>query len=371
MIRYKIFLFRMQGFEEFQSPDFLGSDQLAFVAVDPKLENPPLLVRKSVSAAKRCDYEFQKSIIDLGLEELRRKLSSDKLAYTLLSKDSFFEGVKSDKLKAIILPKNSTPTKDFQFAERQALDLFQKVRDLETLEIPDLNFKTTKVADLTPYLGNKVGLEHIDITHKEVANVYQELHRKKKMLVHICCGPDAAGVINQLKDDYELLCFWYDPNIQPKEEYDLRLEAFETVAKKENIPYIVGEYDVDNFFEKIKGLEYTPEQGAKCTKCYDMRLERSALEAQKQNCDLFTSSLAISPHKVQQKLKTFGELHGETFNVPYYARNFMKDQGFKSSVEYSKIYNIYRQDYCGCYYSLHEGGVKAKQMAKDLGYEPN
>ncbi|MBP7844865.1 MAG: epoxyqueuosine reductase QueH [Proteobacteria bacterium] len=192
---------------------------------------------------------------------------------------------------------------------------------------------------------------------------------KAKMLVHVCCGPDVAGVIQQLKNDYELLCFWYDPNIQPKEEHDRRLDAFIKVADTEKVPYLIGEYDVDNFLEKIQGLEATPEQGAKCSLCYDMRLERAALEAKKQNCDLYTSSLAISPHKVQEKLVNFGKLFEKRYGVKYFARNFMKQEGFKNSVQYSKDYNIYRQDYCGCWFSLHEGGKKAKALAKTWGLE--
>lgn len=196
-------------------------------------------------------------------------------------------------------------------------------------------------------------------------SLIEEMGRRKKMLLHICCGPDAAGVIGQLKRDYDVHCFWYDPNIQPKEEHDKRLEAFIKVAKIEDVPYTVGEYDTQYFYQRIKGLEHTPEKGAKCSVCYDLRLERSAIEAKAQNCDLYSTTLAISPHKVQQKLKTFGVLFEKKYGVPYFAKNFMKDEGFKKSVQYTKEYNIYRQDYCGCYFSLYEGGQQAQQMAVD------
>jgi predicted adenine nucleotide alpha hydrolase (AANH) superfamily ATPase len=197
----------------------------------------------------------------------------------------------------------------------------------------------------------------------------QDLERKKKMLVHVCCGPDVAGVIEQLREDYELVAFWYDPNIQPQSEHDKRLDAFLKVVETEKVPYIVGEYDVDNFLSRIRGLEASPEQGAKCTHCYDMRLERAAMEAQRQNCELFTSSLAISPHKVQEKLAALGQHCERKYQVPYFQKNFTKAEGFKSSVEYSLKYEIYRQDYCGCWFSLHEGGPEARALATKWGLE--
>lgn len=209
--------------------------------------------------------------------------------------------------------------------------------------------------------------EIYNTSHDALSYTWKELNRKKKILLHVCCGPDAAGVINQLKRDFDVLCFWYDPNIQPAEEHDKRLEAFKQVAEIEDVPYIVGEYDVDNFLERIKGLEHTPEQGAKCSNCYDMRLERSVVEAKNQNCDLYATTLAISPHKVQQKLIAFGQLNEKRYGIPYYHKNFMRDEGFKKSVEYTREYNIYRQDYCGCIFSLHEGGPEARKKARELG----
>lgn len=191
--------------------------------------------------------------------------------------------------------------------------------------------------------------------------------RRERLLLHVCCGPDAGGVLSQLKRDFDVTAFWYDPNIQPREEHDLRLEAFLKVAALENVPAIVGEYDVANFYERIRGLEHTPEQGAKCSQCYDMRLERAAVEARAQGSDLYATTLAISPHKVQEKLVAFGQLNERKYGVPYYHRNFMKDEGFNESVAYTRDNGIYRQDYCGCWFSLHEGGSAARAYAEKLG----
>jgi predicted adenine nucleotide alpha hydrolase (AANH) superfamily ATPase len=183
---------------------------------------------------------------------------------------------------------------------------------------------------------------------------------KPRMLLHVCCGPDAGGVIQQLKKDYALTCFWYDPNIQPQEEYEKRLEAFIKVARIEEIPVRIGEYDVARFFESIRGLEHTPEKGAKCSQCYDLRLDRSAEEAAAGHFDYYATTLAISPHKVQEKLVAFGDLNERRYGVPYYHRNFMRADGFKDSVDYSHEHDIYRQDYCGCIYSLKDGGPDAR-----------
>lgn len=219
----------------------------------------------------------------------------------------------------------------------------------------------------TEALKRKSYRRFYDLSHPEISTLIYEIDRKKKLLLHVCCGPDAAGVVEQLKDEFDLTCFWYDPNIQPKKEYDLRLEAFLKVTEIFKVKTIVGEYDVQNFLGKIKGLEASPEQGAKCTLCYDMRLERSALEAKKLDCDLFSTTLAISPHKVQEKLKLLGNKLAEKHKIPYLARNFMKDDGFKDSVEFTEEHNIYRQDYCGCWFSLYEGGPQAREMANNLG----
>ena len=190
---------------------------------------------------------------------------------------------------------------------------------------------------------------------------------REKLLLHVCCGPDAAGVLGQLKREFDLVAFWYDPNIQPREEHDLRLDAFLKVASLEGVPAIVGEYDLEHFYARIRGLEHTPEQGAKCSHCYDLRLERAAVEAKSRGCDLYATTLAISPHKVQEKLVAFGELNQKKYGVPYFHRNFMKDDGFKDSVAYTREHEIYRQDYCGCWFSLHEGGPAAQAYAERKG----
>lgn len=322
----------------------------------------PILTSAHVTAAEASFEAAWKKAAVTAFANLEKRIEKEHFITTFLSTESSFKDFHPQPGKKIFFMAPHSAPRECQQANELVLAHIQKRRELWALECPHLT--GLSAAEILQRHGD-IGI--VDVQHPNVASVWQELTRKKKILLHICCGPDAAGVINQLKRDYEVLCFWYDPNIQPKDEYDKRLQAFEQVAAIEEVPYIVGEYDVDNFFASIKGLEHTPEQGAKCSVCYDMRLERSAVEAYKQGCDLFTTTLAISPHKVQEKLKNFGELSGKRHGVQYLARNFMKDEGFKKSVEYTEAYNIYRQDYCGCLYSLHEGGTAARAEAQKLG----
>jgi nicotinate (nicotinamide) nucleotide adenylyltransferase len=182
------------------------------------------------------------------------------------------------------------------------------------------------------------------------------LEKKPKILVHVCCGPDVTMPILQLRDEYDVICFWYDPNIQPKAEYDRRYEAFVKICEIENIPYIKGAYDVGNFFSRIKWVEHTPERGEKCTYCYDMRMMVSAKLAKRLKIPYYTSSLNTSPKKDLEKLFKMGHLYGEKYGVEFLDIPFRKRWGFEKSVEYTREHDIYRQNYCGCIYSIREGG---------------
>jgi predicted adenine nucleotide alpha hydrolase (AANH) superfamily ATPase len=292
---------------------------------------------------KKCCDDLTKNF--LALIEERLGPSFDKKIGTCLSNSRHLADHPAANHRKIIALPATTGSKDRLFAEQMA----QEISSQPTIINHEKTFFNDQVIFLNPQ-------------DSQLKHAIHERVRKKRMLLHVCCGPDAAGVIEQLKKEFELICFWYDPNIQPKQEHDKRLEAFIKVCEIKKAPYIIGEYDVDNFFSAIKGLEHTPEQGAKCSNCYDMRLERAVIEAKKQNCDLYTTTLAISPHKVQQKLKNFGEVNQKRHGIPYLAKNFVKDDGFKNSISFTREHNIYRQDYCGCFYSLHEGGTSARWL---------
>ena len=181
-------------------------------------------------------------------------------------------------------------------------------------------------------------------------------NQKPKILVHVCCGPDVTMPILELREDYDIICFWYDPNIQPKSEYDKRFDAFKKVCEIENIPYIKGAYDVDHFFSRIKWLEHTPEKWEKCTHCYDMRMYVAAKLAKKLGIKLYTSSLNTSPKKDLEKLFKMGHQYAEKYGIEFLDIPFRKNWGFEKSVEYTTKHDIYRQNYCGCIYSVQEWG---------------
>jgi epoxyqueuosine reductase len=180
--------------------------------------------------------------------------------------------------------------------------------------------------------------------------------KKPKILIHVCCGPDVTMPILQLRDEYDIVCFWYDPNIQPRSEYDKRYEAFVKVCEIERIPYIKWAYDVKNFFTRIKWVEHTPERGEKCTYCYDMRMMVSAKLASRLHIPLYTSSLNTSPKKDLEKLFSMGHKYATKYAVEFLDIPFRKKWGFAKSVEYTREHDIYRQNYCGCIYSIREGG---------------
>lgn len=215
-------------------------------------------------------------------------------------------------------------------------------------------------------------------SYKPIQSVLQA---KPKLLLHVCCWPDATIPIVDLKKEYEVIGFWYDPNIQPKKEYDKRLRAFKKVCKIEGIECIEGEYDVKNFFKKIKWLEHTPEKWEKCTECYDMRLERTAKLASQMWITFWTSTLNTSPHKDLEKIFELGEKHSQPHPSPllegegiekklkFLKIAFRKNNGFLRSVEYTKKYKIYRQDYCGCVYSdTFPGSSKREKLLKKWEY---
>ena len=224
------------------------------------------------------------------------------------------------------------------------------------------------------YLENSSKVTWIHrISYKPVKEVLQ---KKPKLLLHICCGPDTCVPVMDLKKDYEVICFWYDPNIHPKSEHDKRLAEFIKVCEIEQVEYIIWEYDVWHFFERIKGFEDTPERWEKCTRCYDMRLERAALEARKLWIKYWSSTLNNSPHKDIEKMFILWDKWSskETFDkekntglkdrLDFLKIAFRKNKWFERSVEYTKKHGIYRQNYCWCIYSDTFPGWKEQFLKK-------
>ncbi len=175
---------------------------------------------------------------------------------------------------------------------------------------------------------------------------------KKRLLLHICCAPDGVYIPEKLSEDYEVICYFYNPNIFPIEEYEKRKSEMERVADAKGYKLVVGEYNFQDFVKRAEKLYYLPEKSARCELCLAMRLEDSARKAKELKCDVFATVLTVSPHKDFERINEIGKKIAERYGVEYLPSNFKKNDGFKKSIEEGKKLNLYRQDYCGCESSL-------------------
>jgi len=171
---------------------------------------------------------------------------------------------------------------------------------------------------------------------------------RPNLLLHICCAPDATSVFERLAGRFQVTGFFYNPQIEPREEYERRLAETKRVAEEMEFELIVGEYDLDLWKEATRGLEDEPEKGRRCEVCYLFRLEETAKVASEKGFDYFTSTLSVSPHKSFDWLRGMGQALSAKYGVKFLAEDFKKEEGFKRGLEWSKKLNLYRQDYCGC-----------------------
>lgn len=179
-----------------------------------------------------------------------------------------------------------------------------------------------------------------------------------KLLLHACCAPCSSYVLEYLTQYFEITVFYYNPNIYPPEEYDHRVRELQrlidTMPMKHRVTLVERGYDPKEFYDAIKGLEDIPEGGERCFACYRLRLERTAQLAQELGADYFTTTLSISPYKNSEKLNEISEELGEVYAVRALPADFKKKNGYKRSIELSREYDLYRQDYCGCVFSKKE-----------------
>jgi len=177
---------------------------------------------------------------------------------------------------------------------------------------------------------------------------------KPKLLLHACCAPCAVYVIEELSQEFDLTVFIYNPNIHPVEEYLKRTGELINYCKKYQIDYIEYIYDQENWFKATKGLEEEPEGGQRCEVCFWYRLDKTANYADSHDYDFFATTLSISPHKNSKLINKIGEKLSDEYGVRFLSEDFKKNDGFKKSCQLAKQHNFYRQDYCGCIYSLKE-----------------
>ncbi|KOF56072.1 MULTISPECIES: epoxyqueuosine reductase QueH [Clostridium] len=192
-------------------------------------------------------------------------------------------------------------------------------------------------------------------------DIIKEILKENKvpsLLLHSCCAPCSSYVIEYLSNYFKITVFYYNPNIYPQDEYTKRVEEekdfivrFKT---KHKVDFIEGNYDTDKFYSIAKGFESESEGGERCFRCYELRLRETASVAKDKGYDYFTTTLSISPYKNAQKLNEIGEKFGKEYDIQYLYSDFKKKNGYKRSIELSREYNLYRQDYCGCIFSQLE-----------------
>ena len=174
---------------------------------------------------------------------------------------------------------------------------------------------------------------------------------KKRLLIHICCAPDTTVAVERLTQSWDIEGYFFNPNIHPREEYERRRGALETLAEITGLPFIEVEYGTQMWFEAIKGLEDEPEKGRRCEVCIGERLRATARAAVARGFDAFSAVFTVSPHKDVEMINRLGETAGKEYGIEYLPTNLKKQDGFRRSVELTRLHGIYRQDYCGCEYS--------------------
>lgn len=200
---------------------------------------------------------------------------------------------------------------------------------------------------------------------------------KLKLLLHSCCAPCSSSCLLELRKEYDVTVFFYNPNISEQEEYSLRAaeekrliaiyneEALADPNLGGQINYIDGLYDNDLFLSSVKGYEDAPERGPRCAICFRLRLQRTAEVAREHGFDLFATTLTLSPLKDAALINSIGLTVGEEVGVNYLESNFKKKNGYLKSIELSKKYGLYRQDYCGCVFSKEERARAKAEREED------
>jgi len=191
-----------------------------------------------------------------------------------------------------------------------------------------------------------------------MAGTGETIHRPA-LLLHSCCGPCSTAVIERLVDDYDITVFFYNPCITDREEYEKRKENQMKFIEYYNlhlgglnqVHFMEGDYEPEAYYQLTEGLENEPEGGARCTLCFTQRLEKTAETAKFGGFPLFTTTLTVSPHKNYPLISALGKEAAEKYDVEFLDMDFKKKAGFQRSIQLSKEYELYRQNYCGCEYS--------------------
>ena len=192
---------------------------------------------------------------------------------------------------------------------------------------------------------------------------------RPRLLLHVCCAPCSSYVLEYLSSYFQITILFYNPNISPESEYIFRLEELKRLITEAGYgdctDLVEGSYDPSCFLEMAKGMEDLPERGARCYHCYELRMREAAREAARLGADYFTTSLSISPHKNADWINEIGSRLGQEYGVMHLPSDFKKKSGYLRSIELSRQYNLYRQNYCGCIFSRQE--AELRESAKAAG----
>lgn len=217
-------------------------------------------------------------------------------------------------------------------------------------------------------IGQKINYDRL---MQQVFRWWNNENRRPHVLLHSCCAPCSSSVLEALSSQAEVSVYFYNPNIHPEEEYRLRektlslfIEQFNENAGR-NIHFIAAPYESELFFKETKDLKDAPEGGIRCQTCYRMRLRAAAQKALELGCDYFTSSLTISPLKKAETINQIGFELQQEIGVHFLPSDFKKNNGYKRSVELTEIYQIYRQNFCGCVYASSKQGLSLTDIASN------
>ena len=189
------------------------------------------------------------------------------------------------------------------------------------------------------------------------------------LLMHACCGPCSTYCIEYLSQFFKITIFYYNPNIAPADEYAYRVAEIKRFVSefktKYPVEFIEGKYEPDKFYDWVRGYESEAEGGTRCRKCFELRLGETARLAKEMGFDFFTTTLSISPKKDEQVLNVVAKEQGEIYGIKALPADFKKKGGSKRSIELSAEYNLYRQNYCGCAYSLRDAEAHNSENRED------
>lgn len=193
---------------------------------------------------------------------------------------------------------------------------------------------------------------------KEMDAVIRDLEESgkvPKLLLHSCCAPCSSYVLEYLSQHFEIMVYFYNPNIYPAEEYYKRVTEIERLVGQMNfknpVRLVSGAYEPGEFYQAVKGFEKEAEGGSRCLRCFSLRLEEAAKVCRAGNHDYFTTTLSISPLKNAAQLNEIGESIAKEYGIQYLPSDFKKRDGYKRSIQLSEEYGLYRQNYCGCVFS--------------------